>query len=117
MAQNVLRVDWTIFWVTFGTAIAFAWLLASVLYARHRRRTAPVAKTREEELPQAPTEVPARGPVGYLRVFNRDVQEGNGGLTVLGWVVLVGIPVWWALYLIVYWGRDLTPLPTDLLPF
>ena len=50
-------------------------------------------------------------------MFNRDVQEGNGGLTVLGWVVLVGIPVWWALYLIVYWGRDLTPLPTDLLPF
>lgn len=118
MAQNALRVDWTAFWLTFGTAVCFVWILASVVRYRVTHRKPSMAKaptTREGEPAVAPGAEPT--PEGYLLSFNKHVEEGEGGLTTLGWVVLIGVPVWWALYLIVYWGRDLTPLPTHLLPF
>lgn len=122
MAENVMNAGWETFWIVFGTSVCFLWLLASVLHYKLRHRTPSMPKTprpvpREKELTHAPGTEPADKPEGYVMAFNKHVEEAEGGLTPLGWVVFIGVPLWWALYLIVYWGRDLTPLPTDLLPF
>lgn len=122
MAENVMRAGWEVFWISFGTAVSFLWLLAAVLHYKLRRRTPsmpkePTPTTRQRELTHAPGTEPANKPEGFILAYNKHVEEAEGGLTPLGWLVLVGVPLWWALYLIVYWGRDLTPLPTHLLPF
>jgi len=122
MAENVQSVGWEIFWISFGTAVGFAFLIAAALHYRLSRKTPsmpvePTPTTREAELTHPPGTEPRDKPGGHVMSFNKHVEESDGGITPLGWVVLIGIPLWWLLYLIIYWGRDLTALPNHLLPF
>ncbi len=38
-------------------------------------------------------------------MFNKNVEEGEGRLPILGWVVLIGVPIWWLCYLVIYWNK------------
>lgn len=122
MAENTLNVGWEVFWVAFGIAIALAWLIGAVLHYRFKHVTpsmpmTPTPTARQAELTHMPGTEPAHKPGGYVMAFNKHIEEAEGGLSPLGWLVLVGIPTWWLVYLIVYWDRALTALPTKLLPY
>ncbi len=38
-------------------------------------------------------------------MFNKNVEEGEGKLPILAWVALIGVPIWWLSYLIIYWNK------------
>ena len=48
---------------------------------------------------------PKHRPEGYIEAFNKHAEEAEGGIPPLGWIVLIGIPVWWAIYLVLYGDR------------
>lgn len=43
-------------------------------------------------------------PDGYIDSFANIIEEAGGGLPVLVWVALIGIGLWWLLYLILFWN-------------
>ncbi len=43
-------------------------------------------------------------PDGYIDVFANVIEEAGGGLPFVVWISLIGIPIWWLAYLILYWN-------------
>ncbi len=106
MSEAPLRIDWLTFWIIFATSVFLVWSIAAALEISRagRRRKAPTEKG--ELAPQGPqvTEEKHR-PGGVIDVFNKNVEEGEGRLPILAWVVLIGVPIWWLSYLIIYWNK------------
>ncbi len=105
MSEAALRVDWLTFLIVFATAVFLVWSIAAALEmssARRRRRTSP---EKGELADSAAVADQKHRPGGVIDVFNKNVEEGEGRLPILGWVVLIGVPIWWLSYLIIYWNK------------
>jgi hypothetical protein len=106
MSEAPLRVDWLTFWIVFATAVFLVWSIAATLEmssAKRRSKSPPEKGELTSPGPSAADE--KHRPGGVIDVFNKNVEEGEGRLPILGWVVLIGVPIWWLSYLIIYWNK------------
>lgn len=105
MSEAPLRVDWLTFWIVFATAVFFVWSIAAALeMSRRKQRRKPMPDKGEITSGASAAEEKHR-PGGVIDVFNKNVEEAEGPLPILGWVVLIGVPIWWLSYLIIYWNK------------
>jgi hypothetical protein len=105
VSEAPLRADWLTFWIIFATGVALVWCVAAALeMSRGRRRRKATEKG--DLAPQVPQVADEKHrPGGVIDVFNKNVEEGEGKLPILGWVALIGVPIWWLSYLIIYWNK------------
>ena len=106
MSEAPLRVDWLTFWIVFATAVFLVWSIAATLEMSSAKRRSKSPPEKGELTPPGPSAAQEKHrPGGVIDVFNKNVEEGEGRLPILGWVVLIGVPIWWLSYLIVYWNK------------
>ena len=105
MSEAPLRIDWLTFWIAMATAVFLVWCIAAALEMSHRKRRERASGQKGELADSTPVEDERHRPGGVIDVFNKNVEEGEGPLPILGWVVLIGVPIWWLCYLIIYWNK------------
>ncbi len=74
---------WQLFWVTIGSALAFAILLILLIHGSKHS--------------VADTEAHSEDFAGGI------IREGHGGMTAFLWVLFVGMFVWTIVYLAIHW--------------
>ncbi len=105
MSEAPLRADWLTFWIIFATAVFLVWSIAAALEMSRGRRRRKAAE-KGDLAPQVPEVADEKHrPGGVIDVFNKNVEEGEGKLPILAWVALIGVPIWWLSYLIIYWNK------------
>ena len=106
MSEAPLRVDWLTFWIVFATAVFLVWSIAATLEMSSARRRSKAPPEKGELTPSGPAaarrETPSRR---RHRRLQQERRRGEGRLPILGWVVLIGVPIWWLSYLIIYWNK------------
>jgi hypothetical protein len=104
VSEAPLRIDWLTFWIVMATVVFLVWSIAAVIEmsSARRRRTSPGKGDIADSAPVA-DEKHRLG--GVIDVFNKNVEEGEGRLPILAWVVLIGVPIWWLCYLVIYWNK------------
>ena len=105
MSEAPLRIDWVTFSIVMAIAVFLIWSVAAVLGMTTRKLRRSAAWRRGDLPDSAPVDDEKRRPGGVIDVFNKNAEEGEGPLQVLGWVVLIGVPICWLSYLIIYWNK------------
>jgi len=106
VSEAALRVDWMTFLIVFATGVALVWCVAAVLEMSRGRRRRKAGTEKGDLSVQSPVLADEKHrPGGVIDVFNKNVEEGEGKLPVLAWVALIGVPIWWLSYLIIYWNK------------
>lgn len=105
MSEAPLRIDWVTFSIVLAIAVFLIWSVAAVLGMTTRKLRRSAAWRRGDFPDSAPVDDEKRRPGGVIDVFNKNAEEGEGPLPVLGWVVLIGVPICWLSYLIIYWNK------------
>lgn len=105
MSEAPLRIDWVTFSIVMAIAVFLIWSVAAVLGMTTRKLRRSAAWRRGDFPDSAPVDDEKRRPGGVIDVFNKNAEEGEGPLPVLGWVVLIGVPICWLSYLIIYWNK------------
>ena len=105
MSEAPLRIDWVTFSIVMAIAVFLIWSVAAVLGMTTRKLRRSAAWRRGDFPDSAPVDDEKRRPGGVMDVFNKNAEEGEGPLPVLGWVVLIGVPICWLSYLIIYWNK------------
>ena len=105
MSEAALRIDWLTFVTVMATAVCLIWLVAAVLPLSSAKRRGKTSLEKGEFAEKAQVDQEKHRPGGVIDVFNKNVEEGEGPLPILGWVVLIGVPIWWLGYLIIYWNK------------
>jgi hypothetical protein len=83
---------------TFGGA-AILVVFAVALAVPHRQGTQPASRGHREQEGES-EEV---RPDGFIDTFAGQIEEAGGGLPWIVRIALVGVIVWWFLYLVIYW--------------
>jgi hypothetical protein len=99
MTQNVLDIGKEIVWMLGGAAVLL--IFGLFLALPHRPRTLPGSSGHREKEGEAEHEVIR--PDGYIDSFAGVIEEAGGAPPPVVWVALVGIWLWWLLYLIFNW--------------
>jgi len=105
MSEAPLRIDWVTFSIVMAIAVFLIWSVAAVLGMTTRKLRRSAAWRRGDFPDSAPVDDEKRRPGGVIDVFNKNAEEGEGPLPILGWVVLIGVPICWLSYLIIYWNK------------
>jgi len=105
MSEAPLRIDWVTFSIVMAIAVFLIWSVAAVLGMSTRKLRESAAWRRGDLPDSAPVDDEKRRPGGVIDVFNKNAEEGEGPLPILGWVVLIGVPICWLSYLIIYWNK------------
>ena len=105
MSEAPLRVDWLTLWIVFATAVFLVWSIAAALEMSSARRRRKASSEKGGLVDSAPVADEKHRPGGVIDVFNKNVEEGEGRLPILAWVALIGVPIWWLSYLIIYWNK------------
>ncbi len=106
MSEAPLRADWLTFVIIFATGVFLVWSIAAALEMSRGRRRRKAGTEKGDLAPQGPQAADEKHrPGGVIDVFNKNVEEGEGKLPILAWVVLIGVPIWWLSYLIIYWNK------------
>jgi len=100
MTQNVLQVGKELVWMLGGAGILLLFGLTVAL--RHRPRVLPGSSGHRET--DAEEEHEVIRPDGYIDSFAGVIEEAGGSLPPVVWVAIVGVFLWWLLYLILYWA-------------
>ena len=99
MTQNVLQV-WPEVWAVLG-AIFILTVFAIALAVPHRANKLPGSEGhRRDDEGQDYEEIHADG---YIDSFANDIEEAGGGMPPIVKVALIGIILWWLVYLILNW--------------
>jgi hypothetical protein len=105
MSEAPLRIGWETFWIVMATAVFLVWCVAAVLgMSGHRHRKSATSR-KGDFADSPPVDAEKHRPGGVIDVFSKNVEEAEGPLPILGWVVLIGVPIWWLSYLILYWNK------------
>jgi hypothetical protein len=99
MTQNVLNVPHEIIWIAAGALVLFLFALTAAL--PHRGKVLPGSSGHREEEDEGEHE--EIRPDGYIDSFAKDIEEAGGAMPPVVVVALVGILLWWLIYLIVNW--------------
>jgi hypothetical protein len=105
MSEAPLRIDWLTFWIVMAIAVFLIWCVAATVQMSTRKHREGAARRKGELADSAPVDEEKHRPGGVIDVYNKKVEEGEGPLPILGWIVLIGIPIWWLSYLIIYWNK------------
>src|SRR5665811_1242338 len=105
MSEAPLRAEWLTFIIVMAIAVFLIWSVAAVLGMSTRKHRASATRRKGELTDSAPVDKEKHRSGGVIDVFNKNAEEGEGPLPVLGWVVLIGVPICWLSYLIIYWNK------------
>ena len=104
MVQNVLDIVPEVLSVLAGV---FVLMLFAIAFAIPKRGGVLPGSSGKKQGPEGSPASPHSEtvkPDGYIDSFGRQVSEAGGGLPVLAWIALIGIPLWWLVYLILFWS-------------
>jgi len=105
MSEAPLRGEWLTFVIVMAVAVFLIWSIAAALGTSARRRRGSAAPQKGDVADSVAVDDEKHRPGGVIDVFNKNVEEGEGPLPILGWVVLIGVPIWWLAYLVIYWNK------------
>jgi len=100
MTENALELWPEIFAVISGIFVLTVFALT--LAIPHHARVKPGSRDhRDEEDHQGDEEI---RPDGYIDSFAGTIEEAGGGLPPVVWVAVVGVLLWWLVYLVINWS-------------
>jgi hypothetical protein len=99
MTQNVLNITSEIVWIVAGALILL--LFAVTVALPHGGKVLPGSSGHRDKEEEGEHE--EIRPDGYIDSFAKEIEEAGGGMPPVVIVALVGILLWWLIYLIVNW--------------
>jgi hypothetical protein len=99
MTENVLQVWPEIFAVVAGVLVLFVFALAIAIKQKPDIHPGSSGHRKDEEL----GEDEEIRPDGYIDSFAKVIEEAGGGLTLIVKIAIVGVLLWWLIYLILFW--------------
>jgi hypothetical protein len=101
MTKNLLEFWTELFWVGGGALLLIIFALTLGIQ-RHRIKSLPGSRGHRLKEDEAAEHEHIRAD-GYIDSFGKDIEEAGGGLPLVLKTFFVLIPIWWVLYLVLYW--------------